>query len=324
MPQPNIFSFATSELSQDAFFCWLASCSLPEVDVELREVGLRFVNLLITSTGGALVKEVWSLSIERQWNHLDILIKLNDQYAILIEDKAGSLEHSEQLARYLGEARNELPDLALVPVYIQTHIQPTYEGVVASGWTVIDRKKLLGVLPINSRHAILSQYGEYLATLDTEYESYRYGKDWGFRGWQGYFADLTSRLPGGRWSYVPNPQGGFLAAYWGGAWYKSTLFYLQLGQQHLSVRIEQKAPINVEQLYQTALEYPGWTVPIKRKPRKGKTQNLVYLELEHRVFDESNNLNFEATVARLIDYTERLKQFASYLEASRLDLTPSK
>ena len=44
--RPNLFHYATSELSQDAFICWLAAWADPkfkEVDPRLYEVAQSFV-----------------------------------------------------------------------------------------------------------------------------------------------------------------------------------------------------------------------------------------------------------------------------------------
>ena len=46
---PNIFDFATSELSQDALFCWLiqwADTKYKVVDKQLHKIGQDFLSLL--------------------------------------------------------------------------------------------------------------------------------------------------------------------------------------------------------------------------------------------------------------------------------------
>ena len=46
MKKPNIFEFATKELSQDAFICWLASWAKKEYiesDRELHQLGTYFL-----------------------------------------------------------------------------------------------------------------------------------------------------------------------------------------------------------------------------------------------------------------------------------------
>lgn len=46
MGRPNLFSYATSELSQDAFVCWLLESASPEyeeLDIELHECVAKFI-----------------------------------------------------------------------------------------------------------------------------------------------------------------------------------------------------------------------------------------------------------------------------------------
>ena len=50
MPTPNIFYYATKELSQDAVICWLVSCA-SEATGSLRECGLAFVRTLFQAGG---------------------------------------------------------------------------------------------------------------------------------------------------------------------------------------------------------------------------------------------------------------------------------
>ncbi|MBB1077961.1 hypothetical protein HUU62_26545 [Rhodoferax sp. 4810] len=46
MTKPNLFSYATSELSQDAFICWLLSWITPEIREYDKNIHELFVNLL--------------------------------------------------------------------------------------------------------------------------------------------------------------------------------------------------------------------------------------------------------------------------------------
>ena len=48
MSKPNIFSYATKELSQDAVICWLIACSDQDTDAELRQLGKSFLRSLFS------------------------------------------------------------------------------------------------------------------------------------------------------------------------------------------------------------------------------------------------------------------------------------
>lgn len=320
MSKPNLFRFATSELSQDAFFCWLASCAAASVvDEELRDAGTRFLRILLAKQNLDLPR-ITSIRVNRQLDRIDVVVEINESIAILIEDKAGTSEHSGQLARYRKAASVRFPNHALVPIYIQTYIQSGYEGVRAAGFSVLTRRELIELLPENAADSVLSQFREHLEMLDRDFESYRFGRVWSFHAWERYLEVIAGSLDQCGWSYVPNASGGFLAAYWGWTKCKFGELYLQVSQERLSVRISPSAETTqaeIDALYWRAREFPEWTVVNARRPRKGRTQNLVFLEPDHRRFDEEGNILLEETVGNLQVTTEKLRSLATSIERSQ-------
>lgn len=313
MPKPNLFHFATSELSQDAFICWLASCADASVDdKELRDAGTRFLSALL-ATQNLSLPNTPSIRVYRQLDRIDVAVEINESIIVLIEDKVGTADHSGQLKRYLEAARVRFPIHDVVPIYIQTYIQPGYEGVRAAGFSVLTRRDLMDLLPLNASDSVLSQFREHLEILEQDYESYRFGRVWSFRAWERYLEVITTSLDQCGWSYVPNASGGFLAAYWG--WTESRFgeLYLQVSQERLSVRISPSAgttQADINAVYSKAREFSEWTVVNARRPRKGRTQNLVCLEEDHRRFDQEGNILLEETVRWLRVTTKKLKSFA--------------
>src|ERR1700675_3111201 len=94
---PNLFSFATSELSQDAFICWLASWAKPELREShpaLHATAISFLNRLLEIGNGPKMSEYRSIQVHRQWNNIDVLLVLNGDTAIIVEDKTDSKDHS--------------------------------------------------------------------------------------------------------------------------------------------------------------------------------------------------------------------------------------
>ncbi|GAA3328735.1 hypothetical protein GCM10020331_073910 [Ectobacillus funiculus] len=104
MNKPNLFfQYATSELSQDAFLCWLLEWADPqysETDVQLHNLGKRFVEAIFSKHQQPRVR-IESINIRRQLDGLDILAVINDGFAILIEDKTYTSDHSGQLKTLL-------------------------------------------------------------------------------------------------------------------------------------------------------------------------------------------------------------------------------
>ena len=83
----NIFRYATKELSQDAFLCWLANWY--NYDSPLKSLSKEFVDLIM-SRAGVPDSELKSISVLRQYNHIDVLLIINESTGIVIEDKTFS------------------------------------------------------------------------------------------------------------------------------------------------------------------------------------------------------------------------------------------
>ena len=98
----NIFSFATNELSQDAFICWCLNwINMPVRDDNAsgRQFGARFLSRLLN--GGYDVSGVNQIYIFRQLLNIDVLVLVPElQVALIIEDKTASQEHGNQINRY--------------------------------------------------------------------------------------------------------------------------------------------------------------------------------------------------------------------------------
>src|SRR5690606_37875466 len=110
---PNLFRFATSELSQDAFLCWLLSWSQKgyrDHDKALHNVAVDFVSTIF-SAHHLSAPPIHSIKILRQFKSLDVLAIINDEYAILIEDKTYTKNHSNQLVRYREAVSKDYPNL---------------------------------------------------------------------------------------------------------------------------------------------------------------------------------------------------------------------
>ena len=98
----NIFSFATNELSQDAFICWCLNwINMPVRDDNAsgRQFGARFLSRLLNEAYD--VSGVNQIYIFRQLLNIDVLVLVPAlQVALIIEDKTSSQEHGNQINRY--------------------------------------------------------------------------------------------------------------------------------------------------------------------------------------------------------------------------------
>ena len=97
--KPNIFSFATSELSQDSVLAWMINWADDQYKNENHPMHCLGKELLSILTG--LDKEqIHNVKVGRQWNNIDIWVEINEDSFLAIEDKTNTTIHDNQLERY--------------------------------------------------------------------------------------------------------------------------------------------------------------------------------------------------------------------------------
>ena len=99
---PNVFSYVTSELSQDAMLCCLlawADDGHREAGPALHDLGREFVSSLLRRRMDAVPERFETVRVETQYGGIDVLCTVNERIALLIEDKVSTVAHSDQLAR---------------------------------------------------------------------------------------------------------------------------------------------------------------------------------------------------------------------------------
>ena len=129
MSAPNLFSFATSELSQDAVLAWLLAWADPVHKKEsMHAVGSAFLGSLLALAADEHVRSeaVTSVNVRRQAGRVDVradvwLSGVDRPVAVLIEDKVLTGVHDDQLNRYLDETLADTALAAVVPVYLRSY-----------------------------------------------------------------------------------------------------------------------------------------------------------------------------------------------------------
>ena len=188
--RPNLFDYATSELSQDAVICWLVACAA-EATGDLQKCGLEFVRTLFRTgasnrTGGVPVLgpdgepirhngpcDVSDVSCPcSQYDKIDVYFQAKvdgKRVSFIIEDKKDGSVHSDQLARYLKVAIEDEEEEDLIkPVYFKTGyvFSDEREAVERDKYSVFraeDLKRFLEGQDATRENEILRQYEEYLA-----------------------------------------------------------------------------------------------------------------------------------------------------------------
>lgn len=261
---PNLFSYATSELSQDAVLAWLAAWAAPGLEQhnpDLHRLGRGFLRKLMG--GRELVIE--RIQVDQQVGGIDVLIQVGvagaRPRAILIEDKKGTREHGNQLTRYrehvlslraFGDgARYEAEDLVLV--YFQAYDQADYKNVEALGYTVLRVSDMLELLEAHraavERSEIVEQFFLHLEGVHEELSRWQTSPfaKWSdsYWPWFGFFRALQeSLLEQTRWTnrdgslgYISNPRGGFMGMWWWIFGDEEKNLYLQLQGPELHVKM---------------------------------------------------------------------------------------
>ena len=218
----NLFTYATSELSQDAFICWLASYALEgaKTDFALQECAKEMLAMFVPELRG----QAFTLSeVQRQVQHIDVLLTVhasNGCYKIIVEDKTYTREHDNQLQNYLTMIRKICPGCMVRGVYYKTGFQSDLSAAEEAGYTIITRSQILQLMrkyvPL-TQNQIYLDYFEYWDNFQKETEQYRHlpVSKWGWKQINGFYDHVkTSNFLSQRnlwmgYDYVANRNGGF-------------------------------------------------------------------------------------------------------------------
>lgn len=176
----NLFSFATSELSQDAFICWCVNwANFSEAD--LFDLGVDFFKMI-----GITLGYEERVEIKRQFNKIDVLLVLNkSRKMIIIEDKTFTSEHDDQIKRYRELLTKEIKNLdindnfdsyEIITVYFKTGFFYDYDRMIENkkiADVIINGEMFLKLLrKYSGQSEILDDYIEYLESLVNWYNEY--------------------------------------------------------------------------------------------------------------------------------------------------------
>ncbi len=328
--RPNLFTYATSELSQDAFICWLAAWADPKwktTDLALHQTGLNFVVSMIhkvkTGYDPANIKTV---EVKRQVEKLDILIEVNkdspdDKLAILVEDKTHTSNHSDQLNRYYAQVKGSgYTEDQMIPLYFKMGYQSKFDTLGI--FKTYLRKDFLMVLRKGShakiKNAIYNDFLQHLEGIDAIIQQFstKELKDWKNEDWIGFFTilyDSRHKLyeslqdDGANWNYIANASGGFYGFWWYFKGLPDQAFvpYLQLEHESLCFKImvegesdRRSARDEALRLIQQAASQLNATVGRPERMGNGKFMTVARWQGDYRVFSEGM-LDMDATLVNL-------------------------
>ena len=320
---PNIFSFATSELSQDAILAWLMTFAAPEYsskESSLHRVGQSLVRKFL---GVDQDFEIRSINVGRQWKRIDVYAEVNDDVFLIIEDKTNTFLHDDQIERYRQSAKEEYGDSRrIVCTYVKSGNDSlkTIRTIKDAGYITVEREEILECLNLyNGTNAIVNHFKNHLTDLENRTNSFLNTplSKWCWQAWEGFYRELERRMTINDWCYVANPSGGFLGIWWhwvtlsDGVW-----MYLQIEQpDKLCVKIEypgdkdNRAEIRYQYhtlLFEKARELGFDSLQCPARFGNGTYMTIGVIDLKD-IIDEPQ-IDLEKTV-------EKLRQYESLVDA---------
>jgi hypothetical protein len=307
--KPNLFAYATSELSQDAFIAWLLAWADPRYahyDVALHGTSVHVLQHLLNACGIPTRDPIKSVMVQRQYKKIDVVVVVNQRIAIGIEDKIHTIEHSGQLDRCRQILSEGFGSDHVGVVYLKTGDQGKYPaGYVRFGRTDFLRALRYG-RQLGLRNDIIDEFVDHLERIEASRMRFRKAapSEWDRDCWIGFFVELQRHLLDTDWGYVPTKSGGFM-----GFWWKYTrgirIPYLQLEEKRLCFKIE------VEEEAQRRSRWEEWNKRLKlastiiklpiRTPtrRSGTWMTVATFPHEYRKLNGEGLLDLDATLREL-------------------------
>ena len=227
---PNLFNYATSELSHDAFIAWLLSWADPTFEDEPLHSFSRSVLFDFIDITGKNISGVQKVDVKTQYRNIDVLVLLTDEsgkrWAVIVENKMHTREHSDQLKRYRenihkDEKLEDINDTQILGIYYKMWEQSDLKRVKDSEFSHFGRRHMLKLLDEEYHTGtsdIVDHYERYLKQMQENLDAYETMKvkDWTGTQWTGFYSKLKQDLNDGDFGYVPNPSGGFMGYWFGG------------------------------------------------------------------------------------------------------------
>ena len=351
MERNNIFNFATSELSQDAFICWL--CNWVNFDDNILSEDENKLKLLATEFIEKMLGEKLEdrkVNIKRQYQKIDVLLEIQNKTEfitneneknpvvdiyVIIEDKVGTGLHSNQIEIYTKliseKNKNINKGKALIKtVYYKIYDEDNMERLKENGVNVIlGRENILELLKeykdkINN--SIFENYHNYLSNIETDVNSYEKKnlEDWNSNCYIGFFKELKNeknllehaigRQKDCSWGYVNNSSGGFMGMWWFPLSEEKINKLTETSDEDIYLQIEQYNQKNI-----IAIKY---SVPKKNKNNKELSKEdfekkvTIASEKRKELFSKLKNKleNESKDILKCENKPENIKKFENILK----------
>ena len=217
--KPKSFCDDESERNQDIFLSWLLWYGKEEYAEGkfsiLHSIACNLIQVMIGET-----IEVNTVKIWRQKKNIDLLAIVNNQYAIIIEDKTETSTHDDQLFRYtesvLSDNQKKGKIYNIRCVYYKSgneslsnlqNMERTYNGKIYEKYKntdthiaplkILTRSDMLKILTSTvCGNDTLNDYIAYLHEIERLSNLYKERKvtQWGSRAWEGFCMEIDNKL----------------------------------------------------------------------------------------------------------------------------------
>lgn len=236
----NLFRYATSELSQDAFICWLLSYATEpgwNEDVQIRECAVALLCKILEAKNRHWTNNTHVTRIYKQYRSIDVLVQIDDLY-VIIEDKTFTGTHDNQIFRYKKTLVDDgIDPQNIICVYYKIEEQPQPEAEVDVEFTRDNLLSIFRCFKGTINNPIFTDYLDYLEWIDYEISSYEHLPifEWSPRAYIGLFKHLCNTIlehENRSWGYVSNQTGGFMGLWWDNILSKDELKSIGLDEEH--------------------------------------------------------------------------------------------
>ena len=215
MRSTNLFSWATRELSQDAFICWLMSFTLKENHGKNPALESCAMDLIHRIPGLETASEV--SYIERQSYNIDVLLTVGYCY-VIIEDKTSTETHEGQISSYKQALMNytDMPPEKIKSVLYTILIQPDTGDDIDYVFTLERLIEIMLPYKSASNSDVFTYYVEHPEKKADDIDFTKYPiSEWYGETYRAFFEHLKKEsLVSEDCEYRYVPIGDFIGAWW--------------------------------------------------------------------------------------------------------------
>ena len=285
--EPNLFKYATSELSQDAFLLWLLEWGKPEnkvYDSNLHEISKSFILFLLDECEPFAIE---SIQCKKQYEDIDVLALINEKYAVIIEDKVFTKEHDDQIKKYQNIIQKKFgANYTIKTIYLKTGNEcqnSLRRKSQIEKFKIVTRNDLLDKLRCrSSANVILRDFLNRVQSIEDATLAYKQEpiSKWTEFAWQGFFLELEKRLCEGEWDLVPYP-GCFWGYWWNYRWLGDCGIKLQIEQSKVCIKIEDHNNKVAKKRRAEILDIAGSRIRLIPSSRiSGKKPTILYMDVK--------------------------------------------